>query len=77
MKFYFKSLVISKPRIWIKWVTKKVFDWNKKFEYTKIMFKNKHYCLLNDKKERSKYLVLRPGARKNLTVIESHTTDTF
>ena len=28
-------------------------------------------------KTRSKYLVLGPGARKNLSVIESHTTDTF
>ena len=28
-------------------------------------------------KIRSKYLVLGPGARKNLSVIESYTTDTF
>ena len=32
------------------------------------------YCLLYDKKERSKYLVLGPGAQKNISVIESYTT---
>ena len=33
--------------------------------------------LINEKLKRSKCLVLRPGARKNLSVIKSHTTDTL
>ena len=34
------------------------------------------YSLLNDKKRCSKYLIIGPGAPKNLSVIESHTTNT-
>ena len=36
-----------------------------------------YYSLMNDKKERSKYLFQRLGAKKNLLVIESQKTDTF
>ena len=35
------------------------------------------YSLLYEEKKRSKFLVLRPGGRKNFLPIESHTTDTF
>ena len=49
-------------------------------KFLKIIFYLSDICYssLNDKKVRSKYLVLGPGApKKNLSVIESHSTDTF
>ena len=35
------------------------------------------YCLLNEKKKTLKYLVLGPGVRKDLSVIESYTRKQF
>ena len=48
-------------------------------EYGAVLYDAKNlivlqYCLLNDKKIRSKCLVLGPGARKNFSVIELYTT---
>ena len=53
-----------------------------KYEITQAQGRKTVTCEFNvqfieRQKRRSKYLVQVPGARKNLRVIESHTTDTF